>query len=565
MSSTGFTSNAALVIAKWFTSDFGMDLPWSGLDEDSVIAAANVSDERVRVQSSTTTFSVESGSPTTNAIVLASGGRVLDWGDGVRVSASGALPSGLAANTTYYVIPTLNGAIKLAASVANAFAEVAVSLGAGGSGTLTLQYWDEARYKLNGSYTLDVPKGDILKQLLSAMAGVAVYIGGKWFLHAGAAALPTVTLDEDDLRAQMTWVPKRSMRDRFNGVKAVYVNPSAKWQPVDAPPLQDADDLVEDNGEALFEDIRLPFTTSTPAAQRLMKIVLERNRQQGIVQFPAKLTAMKLRTWDGVYLTIERYGWEQKQFRVIGWVLAEDGGIDLTLQEDDASVYAWSADEENAAALQQGVVLPNPSEIAAPASIIVDTPIEPTYSRLNATIAEVKSIWFDGYDVEFKPHAFVNWSSTGRIYTELISIVTSESIDIQARAVTKNGTPSAFMVNTAPGIPTDFAVDGIDPLKLTWTNGAGAVEVQVFQGAGDFSGATLYDTVDVSGSPSIHELVVPDDNFYWIRSVNSTGNISNTTTSVTVGDPAGGGGGGDGGGDDGSGSDGGGDGGSGDE
>lgn len=559
MSSTGFTNNAALAIAKWFTSAFGMGLPWSGLDEDSVIAAANVCDERVLVQTRSSTATAD---PATDKLTPSAGARVLDWGDGIRFTSSGTLPAGIVAATTYYAIPSDGGTFKIASSVANAFAGTAIDLTTAGTGTLTVLLYDEARYKLNGAYALDTPKGEVRKQLLSAMAGVAVYIGGKWFLHAGAAALPTVTLDEDDLRGEMTWIPKRSMRDRFNGVKAVYVNPSANWQPVDAPPLQSAAYLAEDDGEELFEDIRLPFTTSTPTAQRLMKIALEQNRQQGIVHFPAKLTAMRLQPWDGVYLSIERYGWVQKQFRVIGWMLAEDGGIDLTLQEDDASVYAWTADEETAAALQQGVVLPNPSVIAAPASIIVDTPIEPTYSRLNATIAEVKSIWFDGYDVEFKPDAFTNWSSNGRLYTNLISIVTSEAVDIQARAVTKNGTPSEFTQNNAPGIPTDFAVDGMDPLKLTWTNGAGAAQVQVFQGTGDFDSSTLLDTVDVTGATD--ELVVPDDNFYWLRSVNAQGNISAATTSVEVGTPGPVEGGGDGGGEGDSGSDGGADGGDGD-
>lgn len=533
MSSTGFTNNAALCIAKWFTSDFGMGLPWSALDEDSVIAAANVCDERVLVKTASNTVTADAG---TNILTPSSAARYLDWGDGVRFTSTGSLPGGLSAGVTYYAIPSDGGAFKVATSVANAFEGTAIDLTTAGTGTVTVHLYDEARYKLNGSYTLDAPKGDVLKQLLSAMAGVAVYIGGKWFLHAGAAALPTVTLDEDDLRGDMTWIPKRSMRDRFNGVKAVYVNPTANWQPVDAPPLQNADYLEEDNGEELYEDIRLPFTTSSPTAQRLMKVALEQNRQQGIVQFPAKLTAMRLQPWDGVYLTIERYGWDQKQFRVIGWVLAEDGGVDLTLQEDAASVYSWTATEENEAALQQAVVLPNPSAIAMPASLTVTTPETPTFSQLSATWPAVQNIWRDGYDFEFREVGGTDWNSIGRIGDDTqdndvnnVVVLTSIAVDMQVRAVTKNGTPSAFTQALAPGMPTDVASAGFD---ITWTNAADAASVQVFEkvGGDDFAGSTLFTTVTPG---SLGTVTVPGG-FYWLRSVSADGNISAQTDTIGV-------------------------------
>lgn len=556
---TGWTNNAALFIARWFTAPWGMNLAQSDLNEASVIAAANICDERVRVKtgSATAVPIPNAGSPVTytGLFDLSDGARELDVGDGVRLTTSGTLPTPLATDVTYYVIPStpynvsdesvdLNSAspvgIRFATSAANAIAGIAIDITSGGSGTTTILYWDEARYKLNGQWTLDSPKGQVLEQLLTAMAGSAVLIGGQWFLHAGAAATPIVTLTVDDLRDEMQWVPKRSMRDRFNGIRAVYVNPDANWQPVDAPLLQSATYLEEDDDEELIHDARYPFTTSTRAAQRLQKIALEMNRRQGTLTFPAKLTAMRLQVWDGVYVTHERYGWDQKQFRVVGWVLTEDGGIDLTLREDDADVYAWSSSEEQDSAVQQGVVLPDPDTIAAPESIVVDTPTIPIYSRLNATIGEVKSIWRDGYDVEFRPRSFETWSSTGRIDTELISIVTSEAIDIQVRAVTRSGSPSAFAQNLAPGMPTDVA-EGT-PLELTWTNGDGAAEVQIFSATTTFDRAILYATVPATPASQ----VVDDNKFYWLRSVNAQGNVSNTTESIQIGLPGGSGeGGGD--------------------
>ena len=435
--SIGWTNNAILIIYWWMTWGEGYDP--ADFDVDTLVAAANICDERIQVATATTIFRVDYVADA-HALTLPDGARSLDVGDGVRVSSSGTLPGGLAADTTYYAIPSNKGTVKLATSVANAFAGTAVTLtsdgtvastGTGytsdgsayaigstsialtsGSGTVvagdfvsftgdtalytvttgiaapgtigispglavalpasavaltvassahTVTYWDEARYKINGSFTLDAEKRDIRDSLLSACAGFAVEIGGIWFLHAGAAAAPTVTLDEDDLRAAMVTVPKRSMRDRFNGVRAVFVNPDNAWQPSDAPPLLSAAYYAEDNGVELYQDIRLPFTTSARAAQRLMKIHLERNRRQRTVKFPAKLTGMRLRPLDGCYISNARYDWVQEQHRVMGWVLADDGGIDLQLQEDDADIYTWNAIEEQATAAPQSLTLPDPT------------------------------------------------------------------------------------------------------------------------------------------------------------------------------------------------------------
>jgi hypothetical protein len=53
----------------------------------------------------------------------------------------------------------------------------------------------EKRYTVNGVILSDAAPGDVLQQLIFAGAGFCGYIGGKWFIHAGAYRTPTVTLD----------------------------------------------------------------------------------------------------------------------------------------------------------------------------------------------------------------------------------------------------------------------------------------------------------------------------------------------------------------------------------
>jgi hypothetical protein len=122
-----------------------------------------------------------------------------------------------------------------------------------------------------------------------------------------------------------------------------------------------------------------------------------------------------------------------------------------------------------------------------------------------------------------------------------VSLVTNEAVDMRVRAVTKNGSLSAWTQDDAPEAPTDLLATDTE---LTWTDGVGAIEVQIFKGTGDFDSATLFDTV-LAG---VETATVDDDAYYWLRSVNLADNVSNETESVIVGVP-GGTGGGDGGGD----------------
>lgn len=542
--STSWSNNPALVLAWWKTWDSGMSLPWTKIHEGDLIAAANTCDERVRVAggSATAAAQLESGSPTeyTGALEWTSTApRALDVGDGVRLTTSGALPSPLSAGTTYYVIPSEGGTIKLATTVANARAGTAVAISSAGSGTHTVVYWDEARYKLNGMFTLDAEKMEIRDQMLTAMAGYAVEWGGQWHIHAGAPSMPTRTLDADDLRGDFTTSPKRSMRDRFNGVRAVFVNADNYWQPSDAPPLAPTAELLEeDNDVTLYQDLRFPFTTSSRAVQRLMKVYRERNRRQLTHAFPAKLTAFDLAPLDAVYIDYERYGYNQAQRLVVGWALTPDNGVDLVLQEDDTAVYAWDASEEASVSAPQGVSLPDPSSIDAPDTLTVTTPGMPTYTRLDATAAEVASIWLDGYDFEYRASGDSDWISYGRVNKQegvdpTISVERTSAQDFRARAVTRNGTPSEFVTNLAPATPTSpSAIGGDMEIELDVTVDADADAVQIFTSVTDsLEGSTLLDTVDQGEFPYMHTgLGAAETHYYWFRAVNSAGNISDVAS-----------------------------------
>lgn len=201
------------------------------------------------------------------------------------------------------------------------------------------------RYELHGVCYADNAPDDNLKQMMSAAGGSVVLSGGIMRVHAAAYDVPTVTLTADDLRGTIKVQARTPRKELFNAVKGTYVNGTGTdptWQPVDFPPVTNSFYQGQDGGTQIVRDIELPFTKDGLVAQRLAKLTLDRARQGITVEFPAKLSAMKLKAWDTVNVTMPKFGWVAKTFRVMEWKLSSDGGIDLVLREEAAAAYQWN-------------------------------------------------------------------------------------------------------------------------------------------------------------------------------------------------------------------------------
>jgi hypothetical protein len=203
------------------------------------------------------------------------------------------------------------------------------------------------RYRCNGIVGTDAAPDDNLRNMSTAGGGpVPVLAGGVFRIYAGAYEVPTARLTASDLRGAIKVRPHPSRKDLFNQVKGTYVDGASTWQPVDFPLIKN-DLYAAQDGGAIAKDIELPFTTEVIMAQRLAKITLERARQSIVVEFPAKITAFALTAWMPVYLTIPKFGWEDKVFRVMDWKFQTDnGGVDLVLAEESPSSYAWNLGDE---------------------------------------------------------------------------------------------------------------------------------------------------------------------------------------------------------------------------
>jgi hypothetical protein len=99
---------------------------------------------------------------------------------------------------------------------------------------------------------------------------------------------------------------------------------------------------------------------------------------------------------------------------VTGWRLAPDGGVDLTLAEEDPAIWDWDpAVDERATGDSPSVVLPNPGVIAAPATISVETPADSAFTALSLSWAPVGSAYLSCYELEFRPASVAAWQGYG--------------------------------------------------------------------------------------------------------------------------------------------------------
>ncbi len=416
-----------------------------------------------------------------------------------------------------------------------------------------------ARYRANGDIEADARPADVIGEMLSSMAGELVYSSGRFVIHAGAPMAVTEAshmLGEDDARAPVVVHTRSSRRDVFNMVRGVYANGANRYQPEDYPVVRSATAIAEDLGEEIVEDLTLPFTVDAPMAQRLAKIHLLRARQQIRVRFPAKLSALAIQAHDTVTLTLPRFGWTDKKFRVEQWRLAEDAGIDLDLVEEDDTIWDWAASEEVPVDPAPNTALPDPFSQAPPQAVTatsttyIDTD-GTTFARLNVALtAPARDIYVDRYEVEYResggqwrPGVSID-RDVSPLEGDIGGLRAGIAHEVRARAVntlgvrsgwvSSAGTPNADL--TPPGNPQyGNANGGINAVTVQWIAPADAdyMAMKLFLATSNLPKSSIDDTylvATIGGAPgqrgeyTISDLAPGTTYYAYMRAVDRTGN-----------------------------------------
>jgi hypothetical protein len=343
----------------------------------------------------------------------------------------------------------------------------------------------EAQYATNWHYDTSMAPGDALSTMMSGAAGRLSRIGGEWYITPAYWQGASATWDENALLAPPQWKPNRSVRDLFNRVSGTYTAPNFPWnvtgnlydsngfydgsiqnnfafafQPTNYPEyaadvlhgFSSDQYLTADGGIQHPKELSLPTVLSVTQAQRVAKINLLRNRQQGSGSFTMGLPSYRIQPCDVMQFTFPFMGWTEKTLEVTGVgftcdrVKSNSGGeealaimLHVTVIESDSSVYEWNPSTDELTVY----------DLPATPTQLSGTPAPPTSMSLTSGAATAL-VALDG---SVTPRVEVQWDTPADILTT--------QIQIQYQLVV-GGTPQGWLnAGYADSSQTVFYVTGV--------------------------------------------------------------------------------------------------------
>lgn len=408
----------------------------------------------------------------------------------------------------------------------------------------------EKRYTLNGEISLSNSPESIIQAMLTSMAGEVVYRSTKWYILAGAYRPPSVSFNPGDLDSNSLTIRTRvPVRENFNGVRGKFISPENDWQVDDFPAYKSSTYTAEDNNVDSWADIELPFTISSSMAQRLAKIHLEKNRRQMSVYFSGKLPLLKATAGDNVSFNFPYYGINEKPFNVSSVSFSGDSSegarLEIILRETSPLVFSWEATEEQIYNAAPRTNLPSAFISLPPANLQA---FSSSVIALDGTFVNNIVVRWQPPAESFITHYEVEWRKTsvtefnGSVTSSLDFFIPSVEYDvtyaIRVRAVNALGSRGPFSDITfspgpdltAPGLPTSFAAQGdFSYILLTWVNPSDRDlnYCEVWESENNSFNSALQIAESYGDSFTRGNLGPLITRFYWIRSVDASGNKSN--------------------------------------
>ena len=391
----------------------------------------------------------------------------------------------------------------------------------------------ENRYEANGTLETDATPFENLQSLTGSMAGAVITQGKLWTIRAGAYRAPELSaLTEGDFIGPIDTQTLTTRAKSFNGVKGVFSSPDNEWQPDDFPAVQVQAYVDADNGQEVWGEITLPLTSSVAMSQRIARIMLELARRQINVVVPAMMTAYQLQPYDTVPLTIERYGWTDKTFRVenLQLVLDKAWSVRLAVQEIDANAYAWSSTDEGVYEAAPRTTLPGSFDTTPPGLMVTDevvpTPTGGATTNLIATVQPASDVFVNEFEVQFKlsteadTEYVIMGRGAGTIF-QTANVVDGETYDVRVRSISIIGVKSDF---SAPRQHTVIGQTELPPDVTGFT-------ISIVDGAANLSWLPV-DVVDLSHYRIKHSSVLTGAT--WSSAITLVDRVGKPSTSVAV-------------------------------
>lgn len=206
----------------------------------------------------------------------------------------------------------------------------------------------EPRYRSDGVFSEGDDPLEVIDNLRATMNGVLRDAGGKLkldILHNDLGS-PVCDLSAGDVIGEFTWTQTPPIDETFNVVRGRYVDPTdaGLYQLVDYPDVS----IPSPDGIERASSFDMPMVQSPSQAQRLAKTYLQRAQYPGTFMAEFLASAWRCEVGSVVRLTFPALGFVDKLFRVVEHSINVDGRCPMVLREENASIYAWDADESPA-------------------------------------------------------------------------------------------------------------------------------------------------------------------------------------------------------------------------
>lgn len=313
---TAYSENPALILYDYMRdSQFGLNESASAFDQTALTAAANVCDEALLgATENVGDFKI---------------GRVYQI---TLVAGSNFTQIGASSNT-----------------VDERFVATGTGFAIGGAGQAR-QY--TARYTCNGQIDTANPIKQNIENILSSMIGTLQYANGKFVINAydyDATAVINNAINNDMLLEPIQISTKTSRKNLYNAVKGRFNSDINNYQVTDYP-AQTSTTFATNDGETLFMDLDLPFTTNDIIAQRIARLTMLKSRQQLTVQLVCNIEALQYKVGDNIGIDNSRLGWTNKIFEINSFRLAPSAEHGLccyiTATENSALAYNWQSSDQ---------------------------------------------------------------------------------------------------------------------------------------------------------------------------------------------------------------------------
>jgi hypothetical protein len=293
--------------------------------------------------------------------------------------------------------------IDMASFIAAAnICDEAVTLAGGGT---------EPRYRSDGVFSEDDAPEVVFGNLLAAMNGVLRDAGGKLVLEVlhNDLGSPVADFTQADVIGEFTWLQTPPIDQSFNVVRGKYVDATdaGLYQMVDYPDVT----ITSPDGIDRPKTFDYAMVQSASQAQRLAKQFLQRGQYPGTFTADFLASAWRCQVGSVVRLTFPALGFSNKLFRVVEHSIRFDGRCPMVLREENAAIYAWSA-EETAPVVAAAPITYNP--LNAPVPRLVNLAIGST-GDINADRVDTIAI----VDGAVSESTFDEWSDTRALASSL--------------------------------------------------------------------------------------------------------------------------------------------------